>query len=462
MEISNLDLGIIVGYLVVMLALGFFLGRKENVEGFFVNNRKTKLFLLIFTALSTSIGSGTVIGTASAAYDSGISFGLSFAIAALVAWTFMGWIAPRIKDWGDKIKAFTFNDFLAARYSGSVRKVSIVVILSGYLLVAAIQFVAFASLTKVVSGISLEIALLVAALITILYTILAGIKGDFYTDALQFFVMLPVFFFLFFMGTKKISLSELFSTLPTEFLNPTNYAGPAFFIAGIIFGFLLLFVSVEVWQRVFAAYDAKTARRAFYFSGLLKVAAILAAMIFGLMAYKLAPGVEKDIALFVLMTNLLPPGILGLGFAGILAILMSTSDSMLMVGSATLTKDIYLVKRPNASEKQVLFMGRFFVFLFGVATLLIALFVQDIIRLAVAAVSISAVFMPALLAGLLWKKATASAAFWSILVGFVITICLLPFMPDLAALPAMISSIIILVSVSFWQAKKINSVEENF
>jgi len=459
MPVSSLDLGIIIVYLAVMLAMGFFLGRKESVEGFFVNNRKTKLFLLIFTGLSTGIGAGTIIGSASAAYDSGISFGVSFAIASLIAWSFLAWIAPRIKEWGDKLGAFTFGDFLAARYSEGVRKVSRVVVLVAYFTIAAVQFVAFASLTEVVSGISFEVALIVAALVTITYTIFAGIKGDFYTDAVQFFVMLPVFFFLFFLGTKRIGLGELFRSVPQEFLNPTNYAGPTFFVAIIIFGFLLLFVSVEVWQRVFAAVNAKTARRAFLFSGILKVAAIASATIFGLMAFKLVGDVDKDAALFILMRELLPPGILGLGFASVLAIIMSTIDSMLMVGSATLTKDYYLLKNPDADDRKILFMGKLFVFLFGIGAFIVAFFVHDIVRLAVTAVSILATFMPALLGGLLWKRATATAAFWSILLGFITTLALLPFMPDLAALPAIILSITIFVSISFWQTRKTSSLD---
>src|SRR3972149_10226576 len=102
MSISTLDIGIIFVYVLVMLGIGFFLGRKEDSEGFFVNNRKTKTFLLIFTALSTSVGAGSILGVASAAYTTGISFGLSFAILSLLGWMLIAWLAPRIKSFGAK------------------------------------------------------------------------------------------------------------------------------------------------------------------------------------------------------------------------------------------------------------------------------------------------------------------------------------------------------------------------
>ena len=78
MNISTLDISIIVVYLIAIFIFGLYLSRKEGSEGYFVNNRKTKLIFLIFTSLSTSIGAGTVLGVASAGFQTGISFGIIF------------------------------------------------------------------------------------------------------------------------------------------------------------------------------------------------------------------------------------------------------------------------------------------------------------------------------------------------------------------------------------------------
>ncbi|MEX0930049.1 MAG: hypothetical protein WDZ79_00045 [Candidatus Paceibacterota bacterium] len=101
MNISSLDLSIIIVYILVVLAVGYYLGRKEGADSFFVNNRQTKLWLLVFTALSTSVGAGTVIGVAGAAYDTGISFGLTFMLVSAIGWWVAGYLAPRIKKWSD-------------------------------------------------------------------------------------------------------------------------------------------------------------------------------------------------------------------------------------------------------------------------------------------------------------------------------------------------------------------------
>lgn len=458
--LSSLDIIIIATYLLIMLLIGFLLGRKESSDGFFVNNRKTKTILLIFTALSTSIGGGSVIGVASAAYDTGISFGLSFALVSLLAWLFIAWLAPRIKEWGDKLNAYTFGDFLAARFSNQTRRIGSIVTVVAYFTTTAVQFVAFATLAKVIGGVSFEIALVASVIITILYTIFAGIKGDIYTDAIQFFVMFPVFIFLFIAGFSQVSFSEVITKLPQSHFDIFNYAGPSFFIGSLVFGLPLLLVSMEMWQRIFAAADAKTARRAFFWSSFVKVSVIFAAIAIGFLATYFVPNEEKDASMFRLMTKLLPSGLLGLGFASVLSILMSTIDSMLMVGSATLTKDFYLVKNPNATDKQKLFMGRLFVFLFGMGAFIVAFIYQDIVKLSVTSVQILAIFAPAFIGGLLWKRSSPKGAFWSILVGFITTLLLLQFMPNTAFIPAVLLSIIIFVTFSLFH--KQSAKETNY
>lgn len=259
-----LDLAIIGIYMASMLALGLFLGNKEDSDGFFINGRKTKTALLIFTALSTSIGAGTVIGVAGEFTKTGISYGLSFALASFISWLFISWIAPRIKEWGDKIKAYTFGDFLAARYSIRTRRLGSIVVLVAYFTITSVQFVAFASLASIIGGFSFTLALFISALITIAYTFFAGIKGDIYTDAIQFFVMFPVFIALFIIGFGKTDLSIIATEIPAEFFSPFNYSGPVFFFGALVFGFTILLVSMEIWQRIFSAQDAKIARRAFF------------------------------------------------------------------------------------------------------------------------------------------------------------------------------------------------------
>lgn len=441
MNISTLDISILVVYVLACLGLGLYLSKKEGAEGYFVNNRKTKLFFLIFTALSTSVGAGSVLGVASGSFKTGISLGVLFMVASALGWALMGYLAPRIKRFGDEQKAYTFGDYLAHQYSDRTRKIGRLVVLIAYFFATGIQFVAFAQLINVTTNLSFAPALLIVALVTVIYTVAAGVKGDFYTDALQFFVMFPVFIFLFIKGFALVSIQELF-VLPEGFLSLYNYSGPIFFWAGILFGFPLILTSVDAWQRVFAAADERTAKIAFYWSGVLKVGVIGAATIIGLLAYHIVPQADSDGAMFALMAEILPSGLLGLGLASVLAIIMSTVDTGIMVGSATITKDFFLAKRPNMSEQEVLKVGRISASLFGLGGLALAYFVQDIVTLAVVSVQISLVFAPALLGGLVWRVKNEKSAYWSILLGFLVTLVILPINVNFAFIPGLLVSII--------------------
>lgn len=453
----NLDIIVIVLYMLGLMGFGFWLYRKESLEGFFVNNRNTHTTLLVFTALSTSLGAGTAIGMATSAYSTGISLGFLFAVVSVIGWTVVALLAPRIKRMGDRLRAFTVGDFLKDRFSNRTKTAGGIVILSASLLAAALQFSVFARLTEVIGGVNFNMALLIAAVVTIAYTVLAGLKGDFYTDAIQFFVMMPVFIFLLIVIFTQVNIGTLFSNLPEGHLDLFNYSGPVFFFAGLLFGIPLLLVSMDVWQRIFAAFDEKTARRSFFIAGFVKVLFIAVVVLIGLAAVSLVPGVEGDASFFILMKEFLPPGILGLGFASILAIIMSTLDSLLMVGSATFTRDFYLHKFPALSDIKQLMVGRVSVLVLGIIATFIAFIFQDIEKLLVVSAQIPLVMGPALIGGLLWSRSNEKAAFWSITLGFAVTLAVLPFATNFAFIPGILVSLIVFFLFIFWGTSRMQS-----
>ncbi len=179
---------------------------------------------------------------------------------------------------------------------------------------------------------------------------------------------------------------------------------------------------------------------------------IAAAIIIGLLAFHIVPNAAADGAIFALMTEILPPGLLGLGLASVLAIIMSTVDTSIMVGSATLIKDFYLVKKPDATEKDILRVGKMATLLFGLGGLTIAYFVQDIITLAIVSVEILLIFAPALLGGLVFKIENEQAAFWSVLLGFVTTLIFILLLSErhMAFIPGLAVSIIAYISPLIW------------
>lgn len=441
MSLSTLDLAVIAVYLVAVAVIGMCAGRVRTPEDYFANSRNTGLFLLVCTMASTAVGAGVVVGVVSSSFASGISFGLLMAIMTLVGWGIMAWLAPRIKAFGDERKAYTFSEYLADRFSPSTAFAGSVVIVASFFVLAAIQFVALAQLIEALTSVSYVPALIIVSSLTVAYAAFKGLKGDFYTDVVQAAVILAMFAAMLIIGFRTVDTAQLFD-LPAGYLDPGAYGGPVFFWAGILFGLPLVATSADVWQRIYAARDVRTARRAILLTGILKTIVVACAVLLGLMAYHVVPEAPQSSALLSLMESFLPQGLLGLGIAAILAVIMSTVDSAIVVGSAVTTRAVAYVRGEAGSDVQVMRTAKLSALAFGAGGFLVACFVRDIVTLTIVSAQVMLVFTPALAGGLLFGHRYANAALWSIIVGFSLTLAALPFSVNLAFLPGLVGALV--------------------
>ncbi len=450
---NPIDLSIVIFYIVLLFAVGIIVGLRETAEDFLILSRKAKVLLVLFSMVSTWVGVGTFVGTAAGGYDTGISVGFTAAVSALVGVMTIALFAPTIKKFGDKFKAHTIGDFFRVRYSKSNQALVGGIVILSYFLFTATQFTGLAMLLHLWTNLSFEVLIILAALTTIIYTAFAGIKSDFYTDVIHFWVMVLVLFGVMLpIVLKSIGGFGGLLSLPDSYFSPFAFGGIPFFVGGIIFGMGGGFITMEIWQRIYAADSQKTARRALVVSTLFIMAFYLLSMFFGMAAKILYPDLlNRDLAIFTLMQRQLPTGFLGLGIAAFLAVFISSVNTMIMVVTATLTKDFYkgLIK-PDATDKQMLTMGRILTFVAGLAGLGFAFYVRDILTLSTIALFMLLVFLPAILGGFFWKRATSTASFFSILLGFLSALIFLPKMPTTAFVPGFVISLIVFIVVSFF------------
>ncbi|MCB9809353.1 sodium:solute symporter family protein [Candidatus Peribacteria bacterium] len=362
------------------------------------------------------------------------------------------WFAPKLKWFGDTYGAHTIGDFFSHRYSRASHLVSSGWILLVYLLLTAAQFVGLTALLTVWTGMDFQILIWFAAISTIIYTAFAGIKSDFYTDVIHCIIM----FVVLFMVLLPITITDLgdlnrLQELPPSFFNPFAYGGVSFFIAGIVFGIGGIFVTMELWQRVYASTSAKSATRALLYSLAIIILFYAVSTFFGLSMKILDPGLaNKNQTLFALMQLKLPSGILGLGIAGFMAIFISTINSTIMVASATLSKD-FLIDNSRATkltEKQKLTYSRMATLICGAVGMGIAAVFPDLITLSVNALFMLLIIVPAVIGGFFWQRATAKGATYSLVAG-TITLLLFLFMDaETAFVPAFLVSLVVFVVVS--------------
>lgn len=456
---SDIDLIILVSYICGLFAIGMYVGLRENADDFLVFSRRAPFILVMFSVVSTWVGAGTTVATASSGYAKGISLGVTASIGGLIGVITAGLFAPTVKAFGDSYGAHTIGDFFAIRYSRASRYLAGSLIVLVYMLLTAGQLVAMASLLKVWVDMRLEWLLAAAALSTVVYTAFAGIKSDFYTDGVHFVVMILVFFGVL---TPAImngggDLSAI-KKLPPTFFDPFAYGGVSFFVAGIVFGVGMVFVTMEIWQRIYASSSATAARWALILSGVVIVAFYVLSSLIGMVARALdLPVSNPDLALFVAMKQFLPKGLLGLGLAAFLAVIISTVNSLLMVVSATLTKDFYQpLIRPEASDAQMLRAGRAITFLVGVLAFGFSVLFQSVVVLTVNSMFILLVLVPAIMGGFFWRRSTSKGCFLSIVTGAAVTFIVTIFRPNEAFVPGFLASLLVFVIASKFTAHSPN------
>ena len=450
---NNIDLIIVILYLTALFAWGIYVGMRETSDDFLVFSRKAPFLLVIFSIISTWAGTGTTVATAASGYETGISLGLTAMVGGVIGVIVAAWFAPKLKWYGDKYEAHTIGDFILSRYSKASHLVASGWILLIYLLLTAAQFVGLTALLTSWTGIQFEIVIWFAAISTIIYTAFAGLKSDFYTDFIHFIVM----FIVLFLIMLPITLNNLggvskLTELPDSYFDPFAYGGISFFIAGIIFGIGAIFVTMELWQRVYASTTANKAKQALLISLSIIVLFYVVSTFFGISMKILNPNLyDKNQALFALMKNELPVGVLGIGIAGFMAIFISTINSTIMVASATLAKDFIINLRPGKyNDSQKLKFSRIATLCCGLLSFAIAYAYPNLIELSVNSLFMLLIIVPSVIGGFLWKKATSKGALYSLTFGSLSLFVFVFIDFESAFVPAFIISLLAFVIVSLY------------
>ena len=469
----------IVVYLVLILILSLRHIRVTDPEQYLVNNRKTKLIPLLATTLATFVGGGTSIGLMALGYESGFA-AVGIGVAYVIGFFIMAKFAGKIRDFGAKNKIYSFPHFLNHIYSSEKNSllnkifpatVSGVNIFIFFFMLAA-QFVAMASLLRFSFEIGYMTAAIISALIVIFYTAVAGLSGVIITDLIQFIAILIMIVLIFIPGiwSDTVHLSRL-SELPANMLNGTYY-GYIFIFGLLIFLSWSVVVRLDIWQRILAAKDSKTAKRVMIITGLGMLPFYIIFPLVG-MAIKLTfTGVEspKDVAFHFI--NAHSSGfIFGFAVIGMLSALMSTGDSFLNIISISAVKDFMKTKNQGNLQKQSKEI-KFVTVVFGILALIIALAFPHIVDLMVIALSTITLFVPVTLFALIDKNAGKyqKIAVYSILLGFLVNVIffvyglLFPeqFQAKSSFVPGFIISTLVLWIGVMIEKRKRKQVRQNF
>ena len=481
-------------YFVAVLAIGivFFLKSKGTDEkDYFLGGRKMGPWVTAMSAQASDMSAWLLMGLPGSILAFGLGqawIGIGLAIGTALNWIL---VAKRLRKFskasGD---AITLPQYLSNRFATTnpaLKIVCAIIFLISFTIYVASGFSAGASVfTELFPKLDPSLALIIFAAIILIYTFLGGFKAvcwtDFFQGILMFVALLAVPIVI--LLTKDLDtalLAKDFSyvdnaskeTVLCSFTSNLFNASWQDIVSGLAWGLgyfgmphiLVRFMSIEKPSMV-----KKSATVAIVWVVVTLLAAILIAylgrMVVG--AELLPDGLQKLV--FVrLARNLFPGFIAGILLAAIIAASMSTADSQLLVASSSFTSDIYKpLIRKQASDKEVLWVGRIVVIIVSVVAFFIAndqgASAQAIMTMVDNAWGLfGAAFGPVVILSLFWKRLTFSGALAGIIAGAVVDIVWLIKLTNITGvyeiLPAFIIGFIVAVVVSLISKKPSAEVE---
>jgi len=427
-------------YLLILVGLGLYKAKKIKTQSdFAVAGRSLTPWVLVGTMLATWMGTGSILGNAGKAYETGLA-AMILPLGGVLGVIVLTQIAGKVRAY----EKFTVPEILGDRFGPVARTLSVVALVIAYMVIVSYQYnaggaVIYTVLKDVLVDsygdplISIQLGTIIAAVFIIFYTMLAGLVSVAYTDVANgiiiitsFIIAIPIFFIKAGgLEGMAISFAEMDKNSHMNFwgvyslMDVINFCLPSF---------LLIMGDANMYQRFFASKDAKGAKSATKTLIIAVAIAELMIIIAAWIASSMIP--DAEIGKYVLIYashEFLPPFIGAVMMTTIVGIIISTADSYLLVPTTTLMRDIYLnYFNEDANQKKIVFLSRVLVVVLGIIAYVVSLgFAKSagFFERALYAYTIyGAAITPSLVAALFWKEATKEGAITSIFVGTITTL----------------------------------------
>ena len=421
-------------YFIVMLGIGFYSYRvtANDVSGYMLGGRNLRPSVAALSAGASDMSGWMLMGLPGAMYLSGMSS--TWIAIGLVIGAFANYliVAPRLRVYTEVAKdSVTIPDYLENRFNDNTRLLRLlasVVIIVFFTLYTSSGVVAGGKLFESAFGMSYYTGLFVTAGVVVAYTVFGGFLAVSTTDFVQGCIMfvalilVPLVAFTEVGGVGEVSslVSGVDSTMMSLFAGTTLLG----IISAMAWG-LGYFGQPHIIVRFMAIRSLKDVKVARHIGMSWMIVTIVGALATGLvgLAYVQKTGIELTDAetIFITLSQLLfNPLIAGFLLAAILAAIMSTISSQLLVTSSSLSGDFYhMFVRRDASQKELVLVGRISVVIVALVAIALAFDRESSILSLVgnAWAGFGAAFGPVIILSLYWKRMTLAGAISGMLVG---------------------------------------------
>ncbi len=377
-----LDYATIGVYLLAMIGIGVWASKKiHNTKDFAVGGKTIGPFVIICSSIATASGAGACMGQAGAAYTQGFS-ALWMVIAWAIGMAMLGVFSKRMYNTG----ANSISEIFSNIHGNAAGRMCAIFALIYCFSSLTSQMMGMGTVIELIlgDGVGYELAVIIGATITILYTLQGGFFAVAYTDAAQAIIlgvsMLIVLPWVLFTGVAETSLEVIESVLtPDTFDWMDGLSGTALAAVLVKYTFSAC-TGIPYIQRVLAARNAKEAVSNQFYAALGYGIFGAAVMIFAVYARVFFPTLDRPETIIVqTMISKFPVVLAGLGIAGLIAAVMSTVDSYLLVISQIFSHDICGWIMKDLTEEKEFKIQRITTVASGLITMTIALFMTSIL-----------------------------------------------------------------------------------
>ncbi|EAK8012204.1 sodium/proline symporter PutP [Campylobacter coli] len=440
-----------VAYAALMLYIGFYFYRQnKNTEDYFLGGRSLGPVVSALSAGASDMSGWLLMGLPGALYASGliesyIAIGLS--IGALLNWSF---VAKRLRIYTSVIaNSITIPDYFETRFDDDkhiLRIVCAIVILIFFTFYISSGLVGGAKLFEATFGIRYEYALTTGTLIIVAYTFLGGYKAVCWTDLLQGLLMMGALIvvpavMLYHLGGFGEAMAVIEEIKPNA-LSMGEGIGALSIVSALAWG-LGYFGQPHILVRFMSIRSTKDIPAATFVGISWMVISLIGACFIGLLGiayvHKFELTLQDPEKIFIVMSQLLfNPWIAGILLSAILAAIMSTASSQLLVSSSTIAEDFYKrIFNKEASNKTVMNLGRIGVLLVALVAFVISTDKESSVLsiVAYAWAGFGASFGSVMLFSLFWSRMTRIGAILGMITGAVMVVLWKNYLAELFNFP---------------------------
>lgn len=471
MEYNTQLLLVMIAYVLFILIIGFYQGRKVKTESdFSIAGRKLPGWVAALSERATGESSWALLGLPGAAYATGlleIWTALGCVVGILFAWIVLAW---RLRDAAEKHNAGTFTDFIAKSHGEQGKWIRIVgssTIVFFFFFYVGAQFIGGAKTLESIFELDRVWGMLIVVGLVVPYTVYGGFRSVTYTDVVQAIIMIitlivaPIAGIMYldslpegatFAGNVEQALyraGDSYSTLTGGIIlddctpladllnelfpnggNVINGIGKGIIIAGAFSWFFgYLGGQPQLSTRFMAITDKKQAKIARNIGVVWTIVAYAGALYIGWLGIAIfgPEGLEdQETVLPEVLTTVFHPVVAGILITGVLAAVISTANSLLILSSSELSDNIVIpLFYKNSNEKKSLFISRLLTAVLSLIALMLAYFSKgDLVYIIIGYVwaGIGSTFSVVVILTLFWKKYHGKAAILTIVTGMLFTI----------------------------------------